>query len=129
MSEALKRLNIRQIGAVESTGLVSDLDVAATVTWGHRPGLEVNAMKTRQIGRNALTGRIIPVASAKANKAEAVVETVKVPTKRKRWVGGGVVLVGTGRRLFISRIESFRESLNLRSRALAPGGVAAACLS
>jgi hypothetical protein len=41
-------------------------------------------MKTRQIGRNALTGRIIPVAAAKANRAGAVVETVKVPTKRKR---------------------------------------------
>ena len=41
-------------------------------------------MVTRQIGRDAKTGRIIPVAVAKARKATAVVETVKVPSKRKR---------------------------------------------
>jgi len=40
--------------------------------------------KTRQIGRDARTGRIIPVAQAKARKATAVVETIKVPTKRRR---------------------------------------------
>jgi hypothetical protein len=41
-------------------------------------------MAVRQIGRDAKTGRIIPVAVAKARKATAVVETVKIPTKRKR---------------------------------------------
>lgn len=41
-------------------------------------------MATRQIGRDAKTGRIIPVAVAKAHKATAVVETIKVPNPRKR---------------------------------------------
>ena len=52
---------------------------------GQRPriGGEVQ-MTTRQIGRDAKTGRIIPVAVAKARKATAVVETVKVPNPRKR---------------------------------------------
>jgi len=41
-------------------------------------------MVTRKIGRDAKTGRIIPVAEAERRKATAIVETVKVPTKRKR---------------------------------------------
>jgi hypothetical protein len=41
-------------------------------------------MATRQIGRDAKTGRIIPVKVAQSRKATAVVETIKVPSKRKR---------------------------------------------
>ncbi len=41
-------------------------------------------MKTRKIGRDAATGRIISVEEARARKAGAVVETVKVPTLPKR---------------------------------------------
>ncbi len=41
-------------------------------------------MTTRKIGRDAKTGRIIPVKEAQSRKATAVVETVKVPTRRKR---------------------------------------------
>jgi len=38
---------------------------------------------TRKIGRDARTGRIIPVKVAQQRKSTAVVETVKVPTKKK----------------------------------------------
>jgi hypothetical protein len=58
--------------------------VAVTVTWGYRPGLEVICLKTRKIGRDAATGRIISVEEARARKAGAVVETVKVPMLPKR---------------------------------------------
>lgn len=40
------------------------------------------AMPTRKIGRDAKTGRIIPVKEAQRRKRTAVVETVKTP-KRK----------------------------------------------
>jgi hypothetical protein len=40
-------------------------------------------MATRKIGRDAKTGRIIPVAEAKARKSTAVVETVKTRAKKK----------------------------------------------
>jgi hypothetical protein len=40
-------------------------------------------MATRQIGKDAKTGKIIPVAEANRRKATAYVQTVKVPTKRK----------------------------------------------
>jgi len=36
-------------------------------------------MATRKIGRDARTGRIIPVSEAQRRKATAVVETIKVP--------------------------------------------------
>jgi hypothetical protein len=38
-------------------------------------------MNTRLIGRSAITGRIIPVATARAQKATAIVQ--RVPTGRK----------------------------------------------
>jgi hypothetical protein len=41
-------------------------------------------MATRQIGKDAKTGKIISVAEANRRKATAYVQTVKVPTKRKR---------------------------------------------
>lgn len=39
---------------------------------------------TRKIGRDARTGEFIPVREAQGRKATAVVETIKVPTPRKR---------------------------------------------
>jgi hypothetical protein len=39
-------------------------------------------MATRKIGRDATTGRIIPVKEAQKNKKGAVVETVKIPTRK-----------------------------------------------
>jgi hypothetical protein len=50
---------------------------------GNGPGEEVIRLKTRQIGRDAKTGRIIPIKVAKARKATAIVQTVKVG-RRKR---------------------------------------------
>ena len=41
-------------------------------------------MATRQIGKDAKTGKIIPIVEANRRKATAYVQTVKVPTKRKR---------------------------------------------
>ena len=41
-------------------------------------------MQTRQIGKDAKTGKIISVADANRRKATAYVQTVKVPTTRKR---------------------------------------------
>jgi len=41
-------------------------------------------MATRQIGKDAKTGLIIPIKEAERRKATAYVLTVKVPTKRKR---------------------------------------------
>ncbi len=41
-------------------------------------------MGTRKIGRDAKTGRIIPVKEAQRRKGTAVVETVKVPPKPKK---------------------------------------------
>lgn len=41
-------------------------------------------MTTRKIGRDAKTGRIIPIEEAQRRKATAIVQTVKVPSKRKR---------------------------------------------
>lgn len=38
--------------------------------------------KTRKIGRDAGTGRFIPVKKAQQQKNTAVVETIKVPTKK-----------------------------------------------
>ena len=43
-----------------------------------------NQTRTRKIGRDAKTGRIIPVAEAKRRKATAVVQTIKPPKKPKR---------------------------------------------
>ncbi len=40
-------------------------------------------MKTRLIGRSAITGRIITVAAAKAHKATAIVQRVPVGRKGK----------------------------------------------
>jgi hypothetical protein len=45
----------------------------------NRVGEEVMTMATRKIGRDARTGRIIPVSEAQRRKATAVVETIKVP--------------------------------------------------
>lgn len=39
-------------------------------------------MATRKIGRDAGTGRIIPVKEAQRRKKTATVETVKVPNKK-----------------------------------------------
>ena len=39
---------------------------------------------TRKIGRDAKTGEFIPVKEAQGRKATAVVETIKVPTKRSK---------------------------------------------
>lgn len=41
-------------------------------------------MSTRKIGRDAKTGRIIPVKEAQKRKATAVVETVKTSKAKKR---------------------------------------------
>lgn len=41
-------------------------------------------MATRKIGRDAKTGRIIPVKEAQRRKSTATVETVKVPKRKKR---------------------------------------------
>ena len=41
-------------------------------------------MGTRRIGRDAKTGRIIPVKEAQRRKATAVVETVKTPRAKKK---------------------------------------------
>lgn len=38
---------------------------------------------TRKIGRDAETGQFIPVDEAKRRKKTAVVETIKVPKKKK----------------------------------------------
>lgn len=40
-------------------------------------------MATRKIGRDARTGEFIPVKVAQIRKPNAVVETIKVPTKKK----------------------------------------------
>ena len=40
-------------------------------------------MTTRKIGRDAETGHFIPVKEAQSRKATAVVETVKVPPRKK----------------------------------------------
>lgn len=40
-------------------------------------------MSKRQIGRDALTGRFIPVKVAQRRKANAVVETIKINRKKK----------------------------------------------
>jgi hypothetical protein len=40
-------------------------------------------MKTRKIGRNAETGRFISVGEAQKDKKGAVVETVKIPNRKK----------------------------------------------
>ena len=40
--------------------------------------------KERKIGRDAKTGRIIPVEEARRRKSTAVVETIKTPHKRKK---------------------------------------------
>ncbi|MGB8345923.1 MAG: hypothetical protein WCD86_13635 [Ktedonobacteraceae bacterium] len=39
-------------------------------------------MATRQIGRDAKTGRIIPVEEAKRRKNTAIVETIKKPASK-----------------------------------------------
>jgi len=39
---------------------------------------------TRKIGRDAGTGRFIPVKEARKRKKTAIVETIKVPKKKKR---------------------------------------------
>lgn len=41
-------------------------------------------MATRKIGRDARTGRIIPVKEAERRKSTAVVETVKTSPPRKK---------------------------------------------
>ncbi|WP_420430140.1 hypothetical protein [Kordiimonas sp.] len=41
-------------------------------------------MATRKIGRDARTGKFIPVDTAERRKATAVVETIKVPKKPKK---------------------------------------------
>lgn len=41
-------------------------------------------MATKKIGRDAGTGKFIPVKQAEKNKKTAVVETVKVKPKRKK---------------------------------------------
>jgi hypothetical protein len=46
-----------------------------------RPGKE-KVMGTRQIGRDAKTGRIIPVSVAARRPSTTVVETVKTPPKK-----------------------------------------------
>jgi hypothetical protein len=40
-------------------------------------------MATRKIGRDAKTGKFIPVKVAERRKANAVVETIKGPPKKK----------------------------------------------
>ena len=40
--------------------------------------------RTRKAGRDAETGRFIPVEEAKRRKKTAVVETIPVPGKRKK---------------------------------------------
>lgn len=40
-------------------------------------------MATRKVGRDAGSGQFIPVKKAQQNKKGAVVETIKVPTKKK----------------------------------------------
>jgi hypothetical protein len=39
-------------------------------------------MATRKIGRDARTGEFIPVKVAQSRESTAVVETIKVPTKK-----------------------------------------------
>ena len=39
--------------------------------------------KTKQVGRDAITGKFIPVKKAKKRRATAVVETMKIKTKKK----------------------------------------------
>ena len=41
-----------------------------------------NKKSTRSIGRDAKTGKFIPVAVARRRKSTAVVETIKVPKKK-----------------------------------------------
>lgn len=41
--------------------------------------LEVSFMATRKIGRDAGSGKFVPVKEAQKNKGGAVVETIKVP--------------------------------------------------
>ena len=40
--------------------------------------------KTRKIGRDAETGEFIPVKEARRRKKTAIVETIKIPKKRKK---------------------------------------------
>jgi hypothetical protein len=49
----------------------------------------VIVMATRRIGRDARTGRIIPVREAEWRKSTAVVETVKVPKPAPKGKGKG----------------------------------------
>ena len=46
-------------------------------------------MATRKIGRDARTGRIIPVREAERRKSTAVVETIKVPKPAPKGKGKG----------------------------------------
>lgn len=40
--------------------------------------------KTRKVGRDAESGQFIPVKDAERRKKTAVVETVRIPTKKSR---------------------------------------------
>ena len=55
----------------------------------NRVGMEVMVMATRKIGRDARTGRIIPVREAERRKSTAVVETIKVPKPEPKGKGMG----------------------------------------
>lgn len=48
------------------------------------PGYGVIQMKTRRIGKDAKTGKIIPIKEAERRKATAYVQTVKVSSKRRK---------------------------------------------
>jgi hypothetical protein len=43
----------------------------------------MGAKKTRQVGRDAETGKFIPVDEARRRKKTAVVETIPIPPKKK----------------------------------------------
>jgi len=45
----------------------------------------VRGRATRCVGRDARTGRFIPLAVARRRRATSVVETVPLPKRRRRW--------------------------------------------
>ena len=46
--------------------------------------MKPKAKKTRKVGRNAKSGKFIPVKTAQRKKATSVVETVPIKKKKKR---------------------------------------------